>query len=85
MEWLLHFGAALVLGFAAAVLNCVGKAHGFSMDCVWQGIAWVGAVLGAYFTILRASWPGMAQIPRGLQPYAKNPPASPGKSGVVLP
>jgi len=62
-QWLIHLAVALGLGFAAAVFNCFSKMHGFSTDCIWEGVGFVGATAGGYFILLKQSWPGMIQLP----------------------
>ena len=64
MDWLQHLAISLGLGFAAAVLNCFSKNHGFSVDCIWEGVGCVGGAMGIYFAALRGSWPGMTQVPQ---------------------
>jgi uncharacterized membrane protein YeaQ/YmgE (transglycosylase-associated protein family) len=63
IEWLKHFLVTLTVGALAAIVNCVSRRHGFSMDCIYAGVGFVGAAMAIYLRGLSQPWPGHVMLP----------------------
>ncbi len=65
IDWLYHLLVPLAIGFIAAVFNCIAKKHGFSMDCVYEGVGFMGGTMGLWLTALFHTPPGKVMVPAG--------------------